>query len=130
MLKKCAGRQHKSQKVSCRIEGFCTDSSVLQHKSLHKKFDFGLPHISTICDWYSWINGNPGFTAKAFHTLQKKVNEEKSAGRHVLCSLLLDEVHIKKSVEWNGKRYVGYVDLGIGTDDDCKLTLMIYKQIT
>ncbi len=92
--------------------------STKAYNYVRKKFDFGLPHISTIRDWYSCINGDPGFTAEAFHTLKKKVNEEKSAGRHVLCSLLLDEVHIKKSVEWNGKRYVGYVDLGIGTDDD------------
>ncbi len=94
--------------------------STKAYNYVHKKFDLALPCILTICDWYSCINGGPGFTAEAFHTLKKKVNEEKSAGRHVLYSLL-NEVHIKKSVEWNGKRYVGYIDLGIGTNDDSLL---------
>ena len=35
-----------------------------------------------------------------------------------MCSLMLDEMAIKKHVACDGKRYQGYVDLGSGTDDD------------
>ncbi len=49
-------------------------------------------------------------------TLQKK-RKERHAGRCIFCSLIRDDVSIKKSVEWNGQKFTGYVDLG-GVDDD------------
>ena len=35
-----------------------------------------------------------------------------------MCSLMLDEMAIRKHVCWNGKKFQGYVDIGNGADDD------------
>ena len=31
---------------------------------------------------------------------------------------LIDEMSIRKHIEWNGERFVGYVDIGAEVDDD------------
>lgn len=34
------------------------------------------------------------------------------------CALVVDEIAIRRQVEWDGKEYVGYVDVGTGVADD------------
>ena len=36
----------------------------------------------------------------------------------ILCSLIFDEMAIRKYVQWNGKEIVGFIDLGNGVDDN------------
>ncbi len=43
-----------------------------------------------------------GFTSESFETLKNKVLEEKEAGREVIVDLMVDEVSIRKKVEWTG----------------------------
>ena len=38
--------------------------------------------------------------------------------QQIVCGLLMDETSIRKHVEWDGKRYRGFVDLGTDVDDD------------
>ena len=38
--------------------------------------------------------------------------------KQVICSVMFDEMAIRKHVEWDGKTFVGYVDVGSGIDDD------------
>ena len=47
-----------------------------------------------------------------------KAREAKESGHELVCALMLDEMVIKKHVQWDGTRYHGYVDLGTGRDDD------------
>ena len=44
--------------------------------------------------------------------------KKKDAGKNVICSLMIDEMAIKKHVSWDGKKYRGYVDLGNDVEDD------------
>jgi len=81
-------------------------------------FDLCLPNERTIRRWYSAVNAEPGFTAEAFSTLKKKVEEEKKLNREVLVNLVFDEVSIRKKVEWDGERFVGVMDLGTGVELD------------
>jgi hypothetical protein len=85
---------------------------------VRETFDLCLPCERTIRRWYAAVDAEPGFTAEAFSTLEKKVEEEKLLQREVLVSLTFDEVSIRKKVEWNGERFVGAVDLGTGTEPD------------
>ncbi len=81
-------------------------------------FDLCLPHESTVKMWYSAVNAEVGFTAESFSTLKQKVEEEKRENKEVLVSLMFDEMAIHKKVEWNGERFVGTIDLGLGTEPD------------
>ena len=85
---------------------------------LRKTFNLALPSQSQIRRWYSKIPADPGFTEPAFNALKLKAEEAKENGKEVLCSLMLDEMSIKKHVSWDGHKYQGYVDLGNGADDD------------
>lgn len=77
---------------------------------VRKTFDTCLPHPRTISKWYETVDGEAGFTAEAFKMLSHKNNV---SGKRALCSLMMDEIAIKKHVEWDGHKYHGYVDLGL-----------------
>jgi len=47
-----------------------------------------------------------------------KVAEAEADGKQVICSLMMDEMAIRKKVEWSGQKYHGFVDLGTEMDDD------------
>ena len=38
-------------------------------------------------------------------------------GKKVICSLMMDEIAIKKHTSWDGKKYTGYVDIGNDVND-------------
>jgi len=73
-------------------------------------FQLALPHHSALRHWYQGLNGQPGFTEEAYAALSVRVEEEKQKNRDVVCSLMFDEMAIRKQVEWD-------VDVGSGVDD-------------
>lgn len=92
--------------------------STKAYNYVRKSFDLGLPHVSVIRSWYSSIDGEPGFTKDALTALKAKVLAAKRDNQEIVCALMLDEMSIRKHVEWDGKRFRGFVDLGTGIDDD------------
>ena len=92
--------------------------SAKAYNFVRKTFNLALPHQSQVRRWYSKVPAEPGFTKPAFQALSAKVQEAEKDGKTVLCSLMLDEMAIKKHVSWDGKRFRGYVDLGNGVEDD------------
>ena len=91
------------------------------YRFVRKSFNLGLPAPSVIRSWYSKIEGDPGFTKATFSALSAKVAASKQSGESILCSLMLDEMSIKKYFEWNGEGFSGFVDLGTGVKDDDSL---------
>ena len=87
-----------------------------------KVLKLGLPHVSVIRRWYSSVDGEPGFTKDALTAMRAKVLAAKRDGQEVVCSLMLDEMSIRKHIEWDGKPYRGFVDLGTGIADDDSLS--------
>ena len=92
--------------------------SAKAYEFVRKTFHLALPHQVTIRKQYSKIPAEPGFTKPAFDELKKKAEEAKQDGKEVVCSLMLDEMAIKKHVFWDGTRFRGFVDLGNDVDDD------------
>ena len=92
--------------------------STKAYNYVRKCFKLALPHPSTLRQWYSGLNCQPGFTEEAFRALSVRVKEATSSGKQVICSLMLDEMAIRKQIEWNGEKFVGYVDIGTDIDDD------------
>ena len=75
-------------------------------------------NVATIRRWYSAIDGNPGFTQEAFDSLKVKVADANEKGEDIVWSLMLDEMSIMRHLDFDGKRVVGYVDVGTHVDDD------------
>ena len=68
--------------------------------------------------WYSSIDEQPGFKAESFNTLEMKAREAKESGHELVCAFMLDEMAIKKHIQWDGNKCHGYVDLGTECDED------------
>jgi hypothetical protein len=90
--------------------------STRAYEFVRKKFLNALPHVATIRKWYSSLEGGPGFCTVAFTMLQQKVDEEKRRGKQVLLSVMIDDMSIKKKIDYDSKesKFVGFVDFGTG----------------
>ena len=73
---------------------------------------YHMSQVATIRRWYSAIDGNPGFTQEAFDSLKVKDADANEKGEDIVCSLMLDEMSIMRHLDFDGKRVVGYVDVG------------------
>lgn len=85
---------------------------------VRKTFDLALPHPSIIRKWSSVVECQPGFLQVAFNALKEKVIQAAANKKKIVCSLLLDEMSIKKQIDYDGKRNWGYVDIGNNVDND------------
>lgn len=92
-------------------------------------FDNNLPSISTIRNWYSSINGGPGFSEEAFAILREKANKANSNGNEVLVCLIFDEISIRKHLQWDRtkNKTVGYITYGTGSEEECEDDIPIAK---
>jgi hypothetical protein len=88
------------------------------YEFVRKTFNLALPHQGQVKKWYAKIPAEPGFTKPTFQALKFKVEEAQKKGQEVICSLMLDEIAIRKHVSWDGKKFRGYVDVGNGVDEN------------
>lgn len=85
---------------------------------VRRQFGNCLPHSNTIRKWYSSIDGSPGYTAEALAAIKSKAHEMNSAGKELVCALMMDEMSIREHVDYQGGKNIGYVDFGIHLDND------------
>lgn len=78
---------------------------------IRETYNTCLPHTRTLCKWYQHVNCDPGFTKEAFDALRIKV---ESSEYPVICSLVFDEMAIRKSLIWDqrAQKFYGRVDYG------------------
>ena len=72
---------------------------------------FYLPHQSSIKQWTSSINCEPGFLSEVFQDLQKQIEKNSDISD---CALLIDGMAIRKQVLYDSlkSKYAGFVDYG------------------
>ena len=93
--------------VPTRTEILCSYTTVMFCKAyefVRRTVKLCLPHQSQLRKWYTKILADPGFTEPAFIALKEKVDSARKEGKQLLCSLVLDEVTIRKHVCCNGKK--------------------------
>lgn len=80
------------------------------------KFNNNLPHTGTIRIWYanSSANGHPGISKETLETLTTLSDEHKAKDSSVYATLSLDEVYIKRHVQWSDaqKKFIGNITYG------------------
>ena len=121
MKRMTSGTSGRGLKYTPELMAFASTLHFYSAKAyafVRKTFHLSLPVESLLRKQYSKIPADPGFTKPAFDELKKKAEEAKKDGKVVFCSLMLDEMAIKKHVFWDGKRFRGFVDLGNEVDDD------------
>jgi len=63
---------------------------------------------------------NSGFSDAALNLLAQKVTVSKKANQDVIVALMLDDMSIKKQIDYDSKSstFKGYVDVGAGVTDE------------
>lgn len=81
-------------------------------------FNLNLPHIRTIRNWYSAINGSPGFTENAFDVLKQKADGAKAKGEILKISLIHDDMSIRQHSQWSlpEQKFLGHINAGRPVD--------------
>ena len=118
LFKRMASNAGKGCKYSPELKAFALTLQFYSTKAynfVRKTFNLALPHPVQIRKWYTKIPAEPGFTEPAFKALEVKV---KGIEEKVICSLMIDEMAIRKDVSWDGNKFRGYVDLGNAVEDD------------
>ncbi|KAG8179730.1 hypothetical protein JTE90_006635 [Oedothorax gibbosus] len=78
-------------------------------------FKNALPHPSTLRKWYCGIDGESGFSSETFKILESMATNQTKI---IVCAIILDKMSIMKRVQYDRKRYRGFVDIGTGEDPD------------
>lgn len=133
LLKECAGPEDflkrqiakskglpLTRKYSEEIRKFALTLHFLSPKAynfVRNTYNTYLPHTRTLCKWYEHIDCETGFTKEAFDLLKQKVADSPHP---VVCSLIFDEMAIRKSLTWDPKaqKCYGRVDYGHNLDSD------------
>lgn len=113
------GRKTRVNEYSENIRKFAVSLHFLSPKAynfVREKLNGNLPHPKTISKWYCNVDAAPGFSKEAFEMIQTRVKYSRK--EKILCSLVFDEMAIRKYVEWDGHQYYGFVDLGTGISSE------------
>lgn len=108
-------QRSKTKKIAPELRAFALTLHFYSAKAydyVRKTFNNSLPHPRTLTRWYQTIDGAPGFTQEAFLALQHRAEEARKKGFTIICNLVMDEMAIRKNVEWTGKKFTGFVDFG------------------
>lgn len=109
------------QKYSATLRSFAMTLQFYNCKAyeyVRKTFNMALPSQSVIRSWMANVECEPGFSEAAFVSLKLKVEENTSENKATICSLMLDEMCIKKQIDFANNKSWGYVNLGIEPDTD------------
>lgn len=81
------------------------------YEYLRSVFNFNLPAIRTIRNWYSSIDGSPGFTKEAFDALHQRAELSISKNKPSMVAMIFDEVAVRKHSQWDAskKEFLGHI---------------------
>ena len=121
LLERITGKKPKKGEYPEELKAFAMTLQFYSSKAynyVRETFDLALPHPRQIRSWYKGVDGDPGFTRPAFSALEARAKDNKAKGKETICAIMLDEMAIKKHVEFANGRYHGFVDIGNGEFDD------------
>ena len=72
------------------------------NRYLRSCFGDSLPHEKTIQKWCSVVDASPGFNQPAMNHFSKLATDYKQEEKSLLCSLSLDEMALRKHMEFTG----------------------------
>lgn len=108
-------------KVSKELQSFAMTLHFYSAKAyayVCECFDLALPHPGTIRTWYNEISADPGFTEASCSAITAHAQDRRKEGKETICALMMDEMSIRKHVEYSAGKTHGYVDLGCASVDD------------
>jgi len=89
--------------------------SCKAYNYVRKQFNTDLPHPRTLSKWHSSVNANPGSTEESLKMVSLKAQRSSNP---VICALMLDEMAIRRHIDYDGTNYYGHINLGNGINND------------
>lgn len=93
------------------------------YEFLRNTFKKHLPHVATLRQWYanSDLLDEPGINTTVMNQLKNLVTEKTSKGSNLIISVSLDEINIRKNVQWcnSTKKSLGYATIGNENEKKC-----------
>lgn len=120
-LKRILNPANKERKYSPSLRKFSLCLHFISPRAyiyVRKTFNTCLPHPSTLRSWYKGIDGSPGFTAESLHCIKLLASRDEINGKTLFCALSMDEMAIRKHIQWDGKKCVGFVNFGEELEGD------------
>lgn len=110
-----------SREYSTELKKFAVTLNYLSPKAysfIREQFKDSLPHPKTISSWYKSLDCSPGFTTEALNAIRFRV--EQNPEKTLWCALAIDEMAIRKMIEWdhNNNKYYGYINIGYDLDSE------------
>lgn len=115
------GKKLPRHKVPEDIRSFALTLQFYSTKAynyVRNTFNLALPSLSTMRSWMSNLKCEPGYCQNSFQSLSVITTENKKLNKQTLCALIVDEMAIRKQIEFRAGRTWGYEDCGIGFKDD------------
>lgn len=117
------GVEHKN-KYPEAVREFCLSMNYKSPRAFEffrGTFNNHLPHPVTIRSWYanSDVNTEPNtINEKCLDILKSEVAERAVNGEKLICSIMFDEMHIRKHIQWSNSahKFIGF-STGVGNDD-------------
>lgn len=110
------------------LKSFCADFKFLLAQSIQfcqRRIWF----MSSSCSNFKILvprKVEEGFTEESFNALKCNSLEYKQKAKHLYCSMIFDEMHIKRQIEWDGKKCHGFSSIG----RDCTSSDPVLKAAT
>lgn len=108
IVQKILSQHHKFAKCPPELQSFAVSLHFYSPKAyeyVRKTFMKILPHQSTIRSWYTNVHGYPGICKPALQFLKEKTEKAREKNEIILCSLIMDDISIRKKVEWYKNEY-------------------------
>ncbi|KAH8032352.1 hypothetical protein HPB51_024129 [Rhipicephalus microplus] len=90
--------------------------SLEAYEDVQKLYDVAIPPVPVARAWMSNTTCGPGFPGAVYENIREKATTSPS-GR-LLCTLIVDDMSIRKEISHDGRNVRGYIDFGMAVEDD------------
>lgn len=90
--------------------------SLEAYEDVQKLYDVAIPPVPVARAWMSNTTCGPGFPGAVYENIREKATTSPS-GR-LLCTLVVDDMSIRKEISHDGRNVRGYIDFGTTVEDD------------
>ncbi|KYN03298.1 THAP domain-containing protein 9, partial [Cyphomyrmex costatus] len=120
MFKKCL-TNNKPPEYSIELKKFaCTllFYSTPAYKFIRESFNNTLPHPQTVRRWFSTVNFNPEINKSILINIRNVIESERSKDKELQFGMQVDEISLKKEIEFKHGECYGLVDIGGSNNTD------------
>lgn len=90
--------------------------STEAYEDVQRLYEVALPPVPIARDWMSNTTCGPGFPGVVYENLRDRASV--ADGSKLLCTLVVDDMSIRKEISHDGRSVRGYIDFGTSVEDD------------